>query len=105
MISLVEHQGIFGFGDHLEQVADWADDLIVDIDVNEEGLATEVRYQWGSTLRGRTAEGKLENVLEWEPRVRRPGEHAWTIQIPITEMGCAVLGQDAGVSVLVDPWD
>jgi pimeloyl-ACP methyl ester carboxylesterase len=103
VISLDERGGIFGFGDHLEQIADWEDTLIVDVAVGEDGLVEEVRWQWNSDLPGRIAETEvLENKLEWQPGGDRDG---WQPEVPLPAMGRQLLGDDAALALSVTLWD
>jgi pimeloyl-ACP methyl ester carboxylesterase len=40
VLSLKEHRGIFQFHDHLEQMADWGDILVVDVEADQERIKT-----------------------------------------------------------------
>jgi pimeloyl-ACP methyl ester carboxylesterase len=80
VISLDQKGGIFGFGDHLEQIADREDTLVVDVAVREDGLVEEVRWQWNSELPGRIADKEvLDNKLEWDPAGNDEG---WRPKVP-----------------------
>jgi hypothetical protein len=103
VVSLDEVSGIFGFGEHLEQIADWEDTLIVDVAVREDGLVDEVRWQWNSDLPGRVASKEvLDYKLDWKPASQ---ERSWQPEIPVPDMGRAVLGREAALLVSVTPWD
>jgi pimeloyl-ACP methyl ester carboxylesterase len=104
VISLEEQGGIFGFGDHLEQIGDWEDTLIVDVEVGDDGLAREVRWQWNNELPGRIAEtSQLPNRLDWGPV--NSGEQGWEPRIPLTAAGQRLLGDNASLGLRVSQWD
>jgi hypothetical protein len=103
IISLKETGGILGFGDHLEQIADWQDTLIVDVEVNDDGAARNVTWEWNSTLSGRIAEqAELPNRLDWAPGKSADGR--WQLPVPITPIGRAVLGSDARLQLGISLW-
>ena len=103
MVSLDEKGGIFGFGDHLEQIADWEDTLIVDVAVREDGLVEEVRWQWNNEVPGRVADKKvLNNRLEWVPDSEADD---WLPEIPLPPMGKKLLGYNAALALSVTLWD
>jgi pimeloyl-ACP methyl ester carboxylesterase len=103
VISLAQEGGIFGFGDHLEQIADWEDTLVVDVAVREDGLVEEVRWQWNSDLPGRIAETEvLDNKLDWQPG---RDEDGWQPEVPLPPMGRRLLGDDAALALSVALWD
>jgi hypothetical protein len=103
VISLDEKGGIFGFGDHLEQIADWEDTLVVDVAVREDGLVEEVRWQWNSELPGRIADKEvLDHKLEWQPA---SDDEGWRPEVPLSSMGKRLLGDDAALAVSVALWD
>ncbi|MGH3368048.1 MAG: esterase/lipase family protein [Nocardioidaceae bacterium] len=104
VISLREQGGIFSWGDHLEQIADWEDSLVVDVAVDQEGVAEEVRWQWNSELRGRIAEQEwLENRLDWNADAAEPDGSRPTVPLP--ELGRELLGARACVELAVTGWD
>jgi hypothetical protein len=94
--SLEERGGIFGFGDHLEQIADWEDTLVVDVSVDTDGTPRHVRWQWNSELSGRIADQKvLQNTLDGDGKPT----------VPLPDAGKDLLGSHASVVLTVDPWD
>ena len=105
IISLQESGGIFGFGDHLEQIGDWEDTLIVDVEVNQEdGGAKSVRWQWNSTLPGRIAdEVQLANQIDWASDAASDG--TWQLPIALTDMGRTLIGDEARLELSVSKWD
>ncbi|HEY3895813.1 MAG TPA: hypothetical protein VGL88_10650 [Pseudonocardiaceae bacterium] len=101
--SLDQRGGIFGFNDHLEQIADWEDTLIVDVAVRDDGLVEQVRWQWNSQLPGRVADQPvLENGLRWPAGNQEVG---WQPEIPLPPMGRALLGNSAALALSVTLWD
>jgi hypothetical protein len=103
VISLDQKGGIFGFGDHLEQIADWEDTLVVDVAVREDGLVEEVRWQWNSELPGRIADKEvLDHKLEWQPA---SDDEGWQPEVSLSSMGKRLLGDDAALALSVALWD
>ena len=103
IISLKETGGILGFGGHLEQIADWQDTLIVDVEVNDKGAARSVIWEWNSTLAVRIAEqAELPNQLDWAPGKSSDGQ--WQLPVPIAPMGQAVLGSHAHLQLSIGLW-
>lgn len=102
--SLDQRGGIFGFGDHLEQIGDWEDTLITDVAVSEDGIVEEVRWQWNSELEGRVADTSvLDNRLERKPGMEADG---WQPKVPLPPMGKRrLLGDDAALALSVNLWD
>jgi hypothetical protein len=104
--SLDERGGIFGFGDHLEQIADWEDSLIVDVTVDEKGEATDVHWQWNSEVAGRIAEKvTLDNRLEWDPENRDDPAKGWAPSIPLPLIATRLLGAEARLALTISRWD
>ena len=50
--KLVSSRGTFDFSNHLEQVFDWADSLIVDVGANEAGTGLEAWTGWNTAVDG-----------------------------------------------------
>lgn len=107
LICLDQRGGIFGFGDHLEQIGDWQDTLITDVAADQDGTVTEVRWQWNSELAGRIADkavldNKLDNTLDWQSGGEASG---WRAEIPFPPMGRKLLGGDSALALSVSQWD
>ena len=54
VFKLDERDGSFRFADHLEQVPDWADSLIVDVGPDEAGTGLAAWAAWNSAVLGPT---------------------------------------------------
>jgi hypothetical protein len=52
VFQLDERAGSFRFADHLEQVADWTDSLIVDVGPNDTGTGLQAWLAWNSQVGG-----------------------------------------------------
>jgi hypothetical protein len=50
--QLDERAGSFRFADHLEQVPDWSDSLIVDVGPNDTGTGLQAWLAWNSQVAG-----------------------------------------------------
>jgi pimeloyl-ACP methyl ester carboxylesterase len=106
VISLKEEGGLFGFLDHLEQIGDWEDSLIVDVVLDQDGLVDAVEYAWNSTLHGRVAEAAhLGNVLSWTKEDRDKDGSEWRPRIPLPESARVMLGDEANIQLRVSLWD
>ena len=97
--SLKETGGIFGFGEHLEQIGDWQDALIVDVVLDDDDVATSITWEWNSALRQRPGQPDvLGHTLEWKPNEPLP-------HIPLPSVGQFLLGEDASLALGVTKWD
>jgi pimeloyl-ACP methyl ester carboxylesterase len=103
--SLVERGGVFGFGDHLEQIADWEDSLVVDV-VMRDDKADRVDWEWNSTIKGRIAEAEqLANRLTWDGPAAGGGAPGWREPLPLPDTAREMLGDEARLELAVTPWD
>jgi pimeloyl-ACP methyl ester carboxylesterase len=103
VISLREEGGFFNFRQHLEQVADWQDVLIIDVQSDDEGQVHQVRWQWNSTLPGAIADtAELRDQLLWAAQEQDVG---WRGAVPVPDAGRQVLGPKASLGFLVTTWD
>lgn len=92
LISVREHDGVFGFGDHLEQIADWADTVVVEVEPAAPGGHPHAWAVWNSDIPGA--------IRTWHPEGPpvpdtddRPG--VWRGEVPIPPRGRDVLGAGA----------
>ena len=103
--SLRQRAGWFGFGDHLEQIADWDDTLVVDLVLDDAGAVTSAAYAWNSTLAGRIAgTDTMPNTLAWQ-QDEHEGEGHWRGAVGLPRSATEMLGDDTRLTVLVGPWD
>lgn len=96
ILSLRERNGIFSFGDHLEQTADFDDLLIVDVGALDGRLAAWAR--WNSELPA--------PVRDYEPSGAplsddEPAPGVWVSQVPLPSTARRFLGDDAAVRLTV----
>ena len=106
VISLKEEGGWFGFGDHLEQIADWEDSLVIDLQIENEGErvgdVTGGWFAWNSTLSGRIAEPeRMPNPLNWQ----RDDAGIWEGSVPLPDTARAMLGAEARLQFSAKLWD
>ncbi len=100
VLSLKEHKGIFSFRDHLEQMADWEDILIVDVEADKERI-TGARWQWNSATAGRITDSDAGAPLEVQPA----GAGLRGL-VPFPETARRhLLGEDARICITLSPWD
>jgi len=104
---LVERGGFFSFGDHLEQVPDWADSLIVDVGPNEAGTGLQAWAAWNSQVAG--PNGELDPITEGLPADKRDpitfdtteGMKSCGIDLPVVAQALPVLGPRAHITIQV----
>jgi len=98
VISIRERNGIFWFGDHIEQSADFDDTLIVDVKAVAENEIPKAWAEWASNIRTplRTYEPKGEPLTDEDPDAE---EWQATVRLP-SPMG-DFLGSDAAVRMTV----
>lgn len=106
VMSLKQESGWFGLVDHLEQIGDWDDSLVVDLVVENEGerrgQVSGGAYAWNSTLDGRIAEtAKMPTSLDW----RRLDDGTWRGTVPLPETARSMLGPDAVLDFSARLWD
>ncbi|MEV6977770.1 alpha/beta fold hydrolase [Kitasatospora sp. NPDC093806] len=97
--SLREKNGLFGFGDHLEQTADFSDTLIIDVDTGGPGPAAWAH--WNSEVSGA--------VKDFEPTGdplpdEDPAADSWVARIPLPKTTEPLLGPRARIRLTVSPW-
>lgn len=98
--QVVQKHGAFDFRDHLEQVSDWADSLVVDIGSDgKAGIAAWIG--WNAEV-----EGALNNVPRMPNQLgltagSAPGEHTGFVALPTAAHGLAIFADAAGLRVEV----
>ncbi|MFJ8431551.1 esterase/lipase family protein [Kitasatospora sp. NPDC094019] len=99
VLGLKEHNGFFGFGDHLEQTADFADTLIVDVDTDSPRPAAWAH--WNSEV-----DGPIRDLRPTGPPLpdEDPRADAWLAHIPLPATTGPILGPDARIRLTVGPW-
>ncbi|MFC5661631.1 esterase/lipase family protein [Kitasatospora misakiensis] len=99
LLGLREHDGFFGFGDHLEQTADFSDTLIVDVDTN--GPRPAAWAHWNSEV-----SGAIRDLHPTGPPLpdEDPRAEAWLAHIALPATTRPILGPDARIRLTVDPW-
>ena len=103
LLSLEERGGIFGFGEHLEQIGDWQDSLIVEVVLSEDGALTRILWEWNSTLTERPGRAELSNTLDWASG--RSADGSWHPVIPLPNVAARLLGDQAGLALGVTHWN
>lgn len=100
LLSLREKGGFLSFLDHLEQVADWSDVLVVDIALRP-GEPPAVWAVWNSALPGA--------IRDWVPDPARdapledtdPDAGRWRVTVPVPAGAHELLGAGAAVTIEV----
>ncbi|MBA2559464.1 MAG: hypothetical protein H0V07_06170 [Propionibacteriales bacterium] len=108
VFKLVEQGGGFRFTEHLEQVPDWADSLIVDVGPNDRGDGVQAWTAWNSEVAGPNDE--LDPITEGLPPDRRAplaftstnGKLSYRVELPSVAQALQVLGQGAHLTITVE---
>ncbi len=96
--SVVTDRGAFDFSNHLEQVGDWQDSLIVDVGGSE--MAGEAWYEWNSKVNGAISSvPKMPKKLESLPTGN--GVHVGTVQLPDSALALPIFAKGASVRITV----
>jgi hypothetical protein len=96
VLSLREHNGLFGFGDHLERIADVDDVLIVDIGRRNGGFAAWA--VWNSQIPG----ALRDYVPHGEPLGDEdPATGSWRAHVPLPRIAAPILGENARLRLTV----
>lgn len=107
VFKLVERGGILRFADHLEQVPDWADSLIVDVGPGEVNGGLVAWVAWNSQVAGPNDE--LDPITEGLPADRRDpltfdtteGVRFCRIDLPAVAQALPILGPRAHLTIRV----
>jgi pimeloyl-ACP methyl ester carboxylesterase len=105
--QLYEHGGSFDFSDHLEQVPDWADSLIIDVGPNHNNTGLAAWAAWNSAVPGAIKD--FEIITEALPLdaqraitlTVRDGMHLGSIPMPDAARSLPVLGPEAKLALAV----
>lgn len=99
ILSLRERDGILRFTDHLEQTADFADILVVDVGSAEPGPG--VWAVWNSDLPGAIWEHRPTGTPCGD---EDPSSGVWLAHIPLPGTAAPILGEEASIRLTVTPW-
>ncbi|GGQ68460.1 esterase/lipase family protein [Streptomyces asoensis] len=99
ILSLRERDGILRFTEHLEQTADFADILVVDVGPAQTGPGVWV--VWNSDLPGAIWEHRPTGTPCGD---EEPSAGVWRARVPLPGTAAPILGPDAGVRLTVTPW-
>ena len=107
VFKLVERGGFFQFSEHLEQVPEWSDSLIVDVGANDTASGLQAWTAWNSEVQGSNEE--RDPITEGLPEGRREpisfdvanGAFSCDIALPTVAQSLAVLGPRAHVTIRV----
>jgi hypothetical protein len=107
VFKLDEQDGRVQFADHLEQVPDWADSLLVDVGPRQDGTGLQAWAAWNSAVEG--ANDQFDPITDGLPaEQRQPIEFAREgdnyvchIPLPANAQALPVLGQAANLKISV----
>ena len=109
--QLDEHGGSFRFADHLEQVPDWSDSLIVDIGPGEAGAGLQAWLAWNSEVAGAISEfdpiteGLAEPDRHPVPLIRAEGQWQCRVDLPGEARKLPILGPAARLTITITDRD
>ena len=107
VFKLSERAGGFRFAEHLEQVPDWTDSLIVDVGPDGDGAGLRTWVAWNSAVKGANDEYDpiTDGLLADQ---RHPAEATWEgseyvcrIPLPAAAQALPVLGAKVGIKISV----
>ncbi len=107
VFKLVERGNAFRFAEHLEQVPDWADSLVVDVGPNEDGKGLQARVAWVSQVGG--VNDQLDPISDGLPADQRApvafelvdGVRLCSVPLPAVAQKLPVLGSTARLTIRV----
>lgn len=102
-----ERGGSFNFANHLEQVPDWEDSLIIDVGPNDDNTGLAAWAAWNSEIPGAIKD--FEIITEALPPDKqrrialtvRDGIHLGSVPMPDSARVLPVLGPTASLSLAV----
>ncbi len=99
--QLDQQAGSFNFGEHLEQVPDWADTLIADVGPNEAGTGLRSWLAWNSEVAGPIA--NFDPITAAPIRLARAAGHQWQARIPMPAQArqLPILGHNATLTITI----
>ncbi|MGW1355913.1 esterase/lipase family protein [Streptomyces chartreusis] len=102
LISLREKGGILNLFDHLEQSADFADTLVIDVGTPEGDPEVEgIRAAWNSEIEGAIRDHSAAAT----PRADEdPAPGRWVAHIPLPAIAASLVGPDARIRLVATPW-
>ncbi|MQY10455.1 hypothetical protein SRB5_05630 [Streptomyces sp. RB5] len=100
LLSVREHDGILGFGDHLEQTADFDDTLVVDIAPGSGTDKPRAWASWNSAIGGA--------LRDWVPDGAplpdaNPAPECWEGVVRVPATARPILGEGAAIRLRVTP--
>jgi pimeloyl-ACP methyl ester carboxylesterase len=101
VFKLVQTGGAFDFRDHLEQVSEWADSLIVDVGPAGTGAGLGAWTAWNAdVLSALDAVPRMPNQLTLE-RDAASGRLVGTVELPDTARSLPIFGEHANLRITV----
>jgi pimeloyl-ACP methyl ester carboxylesterase len=107
VFKLDERNGSFRFADHLEQVPDWADSLIVDVGPDEAGNGLSAWTAWNSEVEG--VNDQYDPITDGLPAgqqhptepTREGVDYVCRVPLPAAARALPVLGENASIKISV----
>ncbi|MFE5815109.1 esterase/lipase family protein [Streptomyces sp. NPDC056479] len=102
LISLREQGGFFNLFDHLEQTADFADTLVIDVGTPDAGPEVQgIRATWNSEIEGAIRDHSAAGA----PRADEdPAPDRWVAHIRLPATAAPLVGADARIRLVATPW-
>ncbi len=99
MISLQERGGILGFGEHLEQIADFDDTLVVDVAPGDGQGPPRAWAAWNSVIPGAIRTWKPDGTAPLQDLAPQPGIWRGEVRLPPSARG--ILDSSAAIQLTV----
>jgi pimeloyl-ACP methyl ester carboxylesterase len=107
VFKVPEQKGLFRFRDHLEQVPDWADTLIVDVAPTADGTGLQAWMAWNSQVYG--AIDEFDPITSGVPDASRDAVEfrqvgdalTCAVDLPATARALVILGKEARLTLSV----
>ncbi len=101
--EVIESHGAFDFTNHIEQVGDWADSLIVDVG-GAPGSPPGAWTDWNSAVIGSISSiQRMSKPLELKPDPDRPTGLVGWVELPPSAKSLPIFGPEARLKVSVEP--
>jgi pimeloyl-ACP methyl ester carboxylesterase len=102
VVKLKERDNFFDFGDHLEQVFDWADSAIFDVGPDESGKGLRVWANWNIDIPGALDDFHPEKSQPQRAVTKLPsGQWQFDLELPTLAQALEVFGANAKLRITI----
>jgi hypothetical protein len=101
LISLEQRGGVFRFGQHLEQTADFDDTLVVDVFDRDSERPARAWARWGSQIPGSLREWRRGDDDELHSDEEATSGGLWRASVPLPDPAGRILGPEARLALAI----